>query len=447
MQNMNSRHPAVLLTKNSLDNMQNNKQFDVKAGAQICKAKTIIASECSKLADDFICLNKTASSHLRLPGSKYRIYIHDKDSIYIGPVVGVMTTAVKNNNPPRGKTGKLFKEFIQFASRQGVFIYLFHPDWVDKKREYIKGLTVVNNKWKQDVFAWPDIIYNRIRFRKIENQKAITKLLMEFMKDKRVYLFNSRFLNKMEVYEALKIHPQGKQVVPDTVMFSRTSLEKMLGNYHDVFLKPIDGSIGRGIFKIQSVSPGQYCCAGVSSHRPSWKGPYSFDILYKWLISSEVSGRNYLVQQAVDLAKYKSRVFDVRCQVQKNYAGEWILTGAAVRVAGKNRFVTHIPNGGRAEVFEQVLYQVFPADHSRQSINAQLKDISRLVPKLLELKLDLNLAILSMDLGIDSNGRIWLLEVNSKPSSFDEDDIRMRHLQNLIDYCIYAAQKINRKGK
>jgi ABC-type nitrate/sulfonate/bicarbonate transport system ATPase subunit len=49
-------------------------------------------------------------------------------------------------------------------------------------------------------------------------------------------------------------------------------------------------------------------------------------------------------------------------------------------------------------------------------------------------------------LGIDEGGKVWILEVNSKPSSFDEDDIRMKHLEYLCDYFIYAARQKNRKG-
>jgi len=56
-------------------------------------------------------------------------------------------------------------------------------------------------------------------------------------------------------------------------------------------------------------------------------------------------------------------------------------------------------------------------------------------------KLGLNLAVLSMDIGIDAAGKLWIIEVNSKPASFDENDIRQRHLQLLMDYFSFVAQK------
>jgi hypothetical protein len=36
----------------------------------------------------------------------------------------------------------------------------------------------------------------------------------------------------------------------------------------------------------------------------------------------------------------------------------------------------------------------------------------------------LSLGVLSLDIGVDESGIMWVIEVNSKPASFDEDDIR-----------------------
>ncbi len=446
MQKMDSCSPAIKLNPHILKNAPVNSLVQLKAGSLSCTAKLSIVSENSPMPVNFAILNRGAARELKLPGFQYLIYAGSKNELLIGPVVGVMTSAIRNRSLPHGKTGKLFKEMIEYAGRRGIFVYLFGPEGISKDHRYIRGITTGHNSWKAGTFAWPDVIYNRIRFRKIEKQQEITRLLYEMDGDQRVYVFNSRFLNKQEVYNALKKHPEAKNMIPDSEIYNRHNLELMLQRYPALFIKPNDGSIGRGIFKIICKPPGRYCFAGASSTAPVWKGPYTFNLLYRQL-SSEVLRRNYLIQQAVDLARYNSRLFDVRSQMQKNLHGEWILTGAAVRVAGKDRFVTHIPNGGRAEVFDEVITRVFPAIRIRQSIHQQLRGITTLVPGLLEEKLGINLGILTMDLGIDSYGRIWILEVNSKPSSFDEDDIRKKHLQNLTDYFIYAARKKNGKGK
>lgn len=442
MQKMDSLSPVIRLSPHNLKDIPVDTLLHIKAGSSSCTARISNGTENIGLPDNFLLLNQCAARKLKLPADRYLIYAGDINELLIGPVVGVLTSAIHNKNMPHGKTARLFKEMIEYSRRRGIFVYLFGPDGISKDRRYIRGISSRHNSWKPGIFPWPDIIYNRIRFRKLERQQEVARLLQEINKDQRVYFFNSRFLNKQEVYKALNTHPEAREMLPDTKTYNRHNLELMLRKYSELFMKPNHGSIGRGIYKIMRQSPQRYCFAGVSSGAPHWKGPYNFELLYRHLYN-EVLKENYLIQQAVDLARYKSQLFDVRSQVQKDYHGEWVLTGAAVRVAGKGRFVTHIPNGGRAEVFDEVIKQVFPS--SRQLIQEQLRQTCTLLPRILEKRLGINLGILTMDLGIDKSGKVWILEVNSKPSSFDEDDIRMEHLQNLSDYFVYAARRKNRK--
>lgn len=444
---MRNKNPIIYLPENFSKIIENSSKVTIAAGSFMCKAQVSKSLKGPQLSSQHISLNRAAAKELGLPGTRYLNYLNDGNTMYIGPVVAVMTTVIKNDNPPRGKGGRLFKELIDYAGERGVFVYLFNPGKISRRRNNIHGLTYLKGEWKWGLFPWPDIIYNRIRFRKIEGSKRMIKLINQLSNDERTYFFNSRFLNKREVYEALMTNNETSFMLPETRMFSRSNLKDLLSKHSELFAKPIGGSIGRGIFKIKTLAPNRYSLAQASSYAPSWKGPYSFNMLYQHLVNRYVSPNNYLLQQAINLAVYKSRVFDLRGQVQKNNEGKWILTGVAVRVAGKNRFVTHIPNGGRAAVFTDVINNVFPDQEIRQKISQQLKTIVNTVPQTLEKQLELNLGILTMDLGLDTEGRIWILELNSKPSSFDEDDIRMRHLQNLTDYFIYAAKEKNEKGK
>jgi hypothetical protein len=438
------KYAMVTLTPKLRQELSPNTMALIKAGNRVCQAR--ISTDEQQQDDSKIFLNHSAAKELKLPVGSYHIYDLLDNQIYIGPVVAVMSSAVYKNHYPRGKTGRMLRELIQYARERGIFVYLFGLDGIVKDLSQIRGISIKNNSWQPGIFPWPDIIYNRIRLRKIERLPKTTRLLRQFNVDKRIYFFNSRYLNKREVYEALKKHPDTESLIPDTRSFGRANLQSMLKAHDEVFMKPNHGSIGKGIYKIKKLVPGRYAYAAASSTLPVWKGPYAMEALYQHLRSSAGAKRDYLLQQAIKLARFKSRVFDVRSQMQKNMQGEWVLTGAAVRVAARNKFVTHIPNGGRAEVFEQVMLRVFPSQRTRKRIDAQIDHIVSSVPPILEKTLGINLAILTMDLGIDEGGKVWILEVNSKPSSFDEDDIRMKHLEYLCDYFINAARQKNRKG-
>ncbi len=45
-----------------------------------------------------------------------------------------------------------------------------------------------------------------------------------------------------------------------------------------------------------------------------------------------------------------------------------------------------------------------------------------------------------MDMGLDVNGHLWVIEINSKPGVFDEKEIRQRHVSLLHDYFEYLIE-------
>ncbi len=355
-------------------------------------------------------------------------------------IIGVLNSSeMTEGGYPKGKKAKLYKEMAAYAEEQNVFVYFFFADNVDWKQRQIKGFSWArNHRWVSSVYPIPDIVYNRIRFRSIEGRIQIRNLLQKFEQDQHVYLFNSRFLNKWEINQAISKYPAEKALLPPTELFNKQSLKEFLSDYNEIYLKPVNGSVGKGIIKIVSNS-NHYLYAQAQPKKISWHKCTSFSSLYEQLKQLDVSDNQYLVQKAIDLARYDGKMFDLRSQLQKNGQGEWVLTGIAVRIAGKNRIVTHIPNGGSAGSYEQIIKHIFGSSPEQvEGLKSQLNNIRLKVPLILEKELGINLAVLSMDIGVDSKGRMWVIEVNSKPASFDEDDIRHRHLKYLIDYCLYV---------
>lgn len=357
-------------------------------------------------------------------------------------IVGVLTTANKKGLPG-GERSRLFKEMVSYGKKNNIAIYFFFARDVYWKQRRIRGYTWNGKVWKRGLFPFPDIVYNRIRFRNIESQIHVKHLLRKLDKDHAIYLFNSRFLNKWEVYKALRIRRSTAKWLPETARFNRQSLLAMIRKYPEVFLKYSYGSLGKGIIKVKRLPHGQYAYAVAKKGAMSWKECSSADSLYHQL--AFLSNNAYLVQRGIELARYKGQIFDLRTQLQKNGTGEWVLTGVAVRIAGKNRFVTHIPNGGRSASYMEVMNEVFGANSmTRQQIDEQLEEIRTQVPRVLEKELKLSLAVLSLDIGVDKNGRMSIIEINSKPASFDENDIRNAHWQNLMDYFIYITENPTR---
>lgn len=391
-------------------------------------------------------LNNIWGKRLGVPSGRYRIFQHYGNNIRLGPLVGILTNRDKNGIYPIGKNGKIFKEMFYVAQKQGVFLFEFYPEGVNIKSKTIKGHSIDRlGRFYSATFPFPDVVYNRIRYRVIENSKDVKQVLKIFENNPAINVFNTRFLNKLEVYRVLKKNPATAEIIPETAIYNTRNLKYFLGKYGSLYLKPIANSRGKGIIKLGIGMAGDYSV----QHAAKAYSDYHSNLAQAHLKMKRygLKPMRYLVQKAIPLATYKGRPFDLRVQVQKDALGKWMLTGVGARVAGPNRIVTHVPNGGTAKAFDAVINEAFKESSTiNNDINKQLLRITSIVPEVLEKELKINLAILSMDIGIDNKGKLWLIEANSKPASFDEDAIRKVHTQTLIDYFIFCARNTKTKG-
>jgi hypothetical protein len=380
----------------------------------------------------------TVSSHVFHP-LNYHLLL-DK-IIKVGPVVGVLIAGKENaGSPPVARRSRIYRELSQNAAQKNIFMYFFQAHEVDWNHRKVKGFiydtSIKNGKWRKANFCLPDIVYNRISFRHKEETEVVQEFMMKTRQAK-IHLFNSRFLNKWEVHQSLVNHPQTNEFIPETDCYSNETLFKYLNKYHEFFIKPVANSIGKGIIKVISNRPDkiEYFRLGKSS---SWQTCRSHEELYHRL--SIPPGEKYILQKGICLASIDNRIFDIRAQVQKDGQGIWRFTGAAVRLAATGKFVTHVPNGGSKRDYRLTVNEVFGASSSvTQGLDKQLKIICRTVPQILEDTLGIDLAVLSLDIGIDRDGHMWIIEANSKPASFDEAAIYKRHLGLLTDYFLFKS--------
>lgn len=422
------------------------EQIEVHVGQHRSRIKVVYdTTKKNKL----VYINRYASPLLLLPPNfkiEYKVINHNPVKIKLGPVVGVLTTVKQNESGlPTGKEAHYFAELVSYAQRNGVFVFLFYPEGVNWSNRTIKGYTLdfpkhSSNKWIEGEYPLPDIVYNRLRSRSIENTSAILDLLNKFELNG-IYLFNTRFLDKWDVYTILQGNARLVPMLPPTAIFNYDTLVLFLKRYPELFLKPRNSSIGKGIIKVKKVSD-CYMFALAQSEKPSWYRYSSSDKLYEAIIAVISDTSRYLVQMGIPLAKIDNKIFDLRVQVQKNGKGIWTLTGIGVRAAAPKHFVTHIPNGGSVRPYKEVIQKNFGhSEDLKKALDKQLHLITTETPVTLEKMSGWLLAILSIDIGIDREGKMWIIEVNSKPSSFDEPEIRRTHLKYFTDYCKYIIDK------
>lgn len=356
------------------------------------------------------------------------------------PLIGILTS--DGNRIFRGNHDN-FKDLIQMGRKAGVLICVLTPRSFVPKQQMVQGYILRTNdgyrtRWSKVWLPLPTVIYNRIPNRVVEKRRAEQTILLRLQKHPDVHLFNHNFFNKWDLYQKLYSNEDWRYMVPITKPFEKPeTLGIMLDQYPIVFAKPIDGKAGIGLMKIRKKDK-QFLLTYQNQQGQKHVSVKNMEQL--WLLMKQYTQKKeYILQQGISLAQYQQRPCDFRVLIQKDAQGTWQITGVGVRVAGKNAISTHVPMGGKIANVHQVLKQLFPQNHTY--LYKKLKQKAKGIAHFIEQSQNDQLGEMSMDIGIESNGRMWFFEANAKPMKFDEPEIRKLSLQRIIQYARFLTKR------
>ncbi|MEZ2657740.1 YheC/YheD family endospore coat-associated protein [Aneurinibacillus aneurinilyticus] len=384
---------------------------------------------------DLLITHKRPSPHT----IKAKIRIRSQKNRYtIGPLIGILTVA--GGGRFRGVQSN-FIDIIETGRKKGAFVYVVPIENIDWKSKTVQGYLFYSKekKWIKERLPLPHVLYNRIPNRMFEEQAHVKAALEQLSTMRNLTLYNPQFFNKQQLYAALQRDPDITPYLPQTVTFtSKAQLYHMLSSYSFVYIKPVNGMAGKGIYRVQKITNGGYLVQyqeqdDTVSKRFSSKGEV-------WTYLAPLIKQNYVIQQGIDLATFDNKLFDVRLLAQKNGRGEWEVTGAGIRLAGAGKITTHVPRGGSIQPPEDILMAAFPhiaPRHLLTSVRRMALRIARSLEKEWQ-----TLGEVSMDIGIDKNMNIWFIEANAKPGKFDEPHIRKLSLQRIVEYAQHKAKFI-----
>ena len=366
--------------------------------------------------------------------------------------VGIMVC--ETNGDPPFSSKPFYRRLSLIGSELGLTVFVFCPRRFDPERRRIVGYTYLREqkRWSKKTFPLPHVVYDRCFFSSGSKyalyRDAIRKL---------AGMANVRFLGyglkgKWQVYQLLKKEPALLPHLPETEQLnSIKDLSRWLTQKKEVILKPQGGSHGKGVLLVQERENGIYTVTGRDARNGIvGKSFRNLRSLLRW-IDAFIGQRNYVMQQFLVLRTKDGKPFDIRALVQKNRIGEWELTGMAVRLGQPGGVTSNLHGGGRAEEVLPFLTRQFGKTHATETIE-KLRGLAMQIPGVLE-RYHGRLVELGIDLGVDDEGRIWILEVNSKPgrsafAALPDRRVRLSAIRNPILYARYLLENAaSRSGR
>lgn len=199
-----------------------------------------------------------------------------------------------------------------------------------------------------------------------------------------------------------------RRFLPETSLLSRVSLQAFLRKYPMIYLKPVIGSEGHGIIR-------------VVREKNSYSIKHSDEEINMVLDENQLipdikrwtEGRRYLIQQGIDLMTIEGRPLDFRILLLRP-ENQWLFMGIMGKWGPKDQIVTNRRRGGAAITLDEALQRGFGIDGEKiDRIRSNLARIGFIAAKALQRRFNVREA--GIDVAIDSNLKIWILEVNTTP--------------------------------
>lgn len=359
------------------------------------------------------------------------------------PLLGIL--AADDRFPFRGNQLN-FAALIRTARSRGYEIVVITPTSLRDRTSSVPCFRLLNERgrpsWQQTTVSTPSVFYNRLPDRAYEARTDIQSILKQLQTKPNVDLFNPHFFDKWHLFQLVRQSNKLAKLLPETIFLTELdTLRSMLKKHGTLVAKPIHGKAGIGMMRLSRSSSGYQLEYQNEQQKKTFQIHHTATL---WKTLQTLKGQQeYLLQQCIPLAHYQGRPFDLRTLLQKNGRGRWGITGIGVRVAGAQSLSTHVPMGGRIAPLETVLKQTFGAQ--KNPIRMKVEKIALELAHYIDQHEEGLLGEMSMDLGIEKNGKVWFFEANAKPMKFDEPSIRRRSLHNLVDYALYLRRLQRRR--
>jgi len=337
------------------------------------------------------------------------------------------------------------------GKKLGVDVCVFAPENIDEANRRIRAhvYDTASRKWKRKWIPYPDLFMDRSRFHSVERYRVVSSFRK---RNPHLRFISAPLANKWKLYQLLARKPAIRPYLPHTTLYRRfDDLRRELLVRKTVFLKPINGTGGRDILRIERMAPGVYSVRGRMKNRRIIPERRVNLLQLREIVLAKKPANRYIIQQAIDLRLKNGSVHDYRMLVQKNGNGKWEVTGCAGRVGPAGSVTSNLHGGGRAVPMMKLLTLWFNNARQARKTADEIYAFGLLMGDALE-SIFGRMCEFALDIAVDQNRNIWLLEVNSKPSRqvfyrIGDKEAYARAISRPLEYARWLHQQQNAKSE
>ena len=246
--------------------------------------------------------------------------------------VGILLNTSMYRGIPQRRTGQeSISNYEEAAMLYGITPCFLRLGDIDVKNGVSAAYMFNGRDYVRTVIPTPSVIHNRALY---TDRAAHQKIRSIIAQGKILFNVNNRY-SKDVIHRLLSSDPYIYNYLPNTTSVSPSSLQLMMNRHSDLILKPIRGSVGHGILRLQRDREGWM----ITYSSRSGKGKC------EWKTSRLRRGElptwtrrllmhvPYLAQERIPLAEYENRPLDIRVTVQRGLHGLWAVTGLFAKVA------------------------------------------------------------------------------------------------------------------
>jgi hypothetical protein len=345
--------------------------------------------------------------------------------------VGILLDRKTYMGISKGKTGNEKLSLYNRAGKQHNLMP-FYTSLHQIGSSSAQGYVYAKNRYKLIRRSIPKVTHNRT----ITLSPILKRKLKQLSKSSFVFNRQNRY-DKYDIYKLLHQNTHLREYLPVSLKYSEKELKSAMAAYQSLFIKPTNDSIGNGIMKLTKHVSGKWLLFWKKGKPTLLSAKRAIAIIQR-----VVGKRTYMIQEAIALATYKGRPYDLRVSVQRGITGRWQVTGVVGKVAGAGRHVTNVAKGGKVRRTE-VLFKNNRFDF--ETIMNNIRSASISIMNDLSEKLP-HLADVGLDIGIDHRGHIKLIEVNGRDQRYSFKKAKMnatfyRTYETPLQYAKYLLQQ------